>query len=70
MQGCPPVRSVVDDALRVFAINNFSGFSYRHSLRKKFSKEAFKASPSPDAFHGERFENNGFFGGHPSYFSE
>ena len=70
MQGRSAVRSVMDDTLRILTINNFPGFSYGHPLREKFSIEGFEAAPSPDTFHGERFENDGFCSGHTSYFSE
>ena len=48
--------AVINDAFCLGAVDHFPEFANRSTFRDRFSKQGFKKTPPPDAFHGERFE--------------
>src|SRR5262245_3029612 len=64
VQGSAAERLVMDDALRIFAIDEFPRFADADAGRQAFSVERFQPSSSPDTSHEERLENDGSREGH------
>ena len=58
VQRCALQWPFVDDALRLFAIDDFPRFADPHPRRKPFVKMRFEAPATPDPLHEERLEDD------------
>ena len=52
-------RTPVNDTLSLGAVNHLPEFPDHGTMGEGFAQDGLEAAPSPDAFHGERFKDQG-----------